>query len=169
MLRLAGFAEADISSLQAENVGTKDLAHERHTKAPEGAVAGAIPTGALGGALGWLAGAGSLFGLAFEPLLSAGPVLGLLSGLGVGGVLGGLVGGAIGFGVPEYEAKRFVGRIRRGGLLLSVHCDAEQGCARAVRILKETGARDIATARESRVSRANRPDHVPAATTLRRA
>jgi len=149
-LKASGFRAADISVLYSENQGSKDLAHEKHTKAPEGAVAGG-GIGALAGAgLGWLASAGMLGAMALEPTLSAGPILSVLSGVGVGVMAGGLVGGLAGMGIPEYEAKRFEGRVRRGGILLSVHCDNPEWRRTAVKLLKQTGATDISTAGEAR-------------------
>ena len=59
-LRGAGFRNTDISVLFAHNEGTKDFAHEKGTKAPEGAAAGAGSGAIIGGTLGWLAGIGAL-------------------------------------------------------------------------------------------------------------
>lgn len=149
-LQASGFRPADISVLYPENQGSKDLAHEKHSKAPEGAVAGGS-VGALAGAgLGWMASAGLLGVMALEPTLSAGPILSVLSGIGAGVMAGGLVGGLAGMGIPEYEAKRFEGRVRRGGILLSVHCDNPDWRRSAVKLLKQSGATDIATAGEAR-------------------
>lgn len=159
-LKAAGFRAADISVLYPENQGSKDLAHEKHTKAPEGAVAGGS-IGALAGAgLGWIAGAGMLGMFAgMEPVLAAGPLMAMLSGMGVGVLTGGLAGGLVGMGIPEYEAKRFEGRVRRGGILLSVHCDNPEWRRTAVRMLKKTGATDVSTAGEARADfmRTNKP------------
>jgi hypothetical protein len=149
-LKASGFRAADISVLYPENQGSKDLAHEKHTKAPEGAVAGGS-IGALAGAgVGWLASAGMLGAMALEPTLSAGPILSVFSGVGVGVMAGGLVGGLAGMGIPEYEAKRFEGRVRHGGILLSVHCDNPEWRRTAVKLLKQSGAMDISTAGEAR-------------------
>jgi len=149
-LRAAGFRGADVSVLFQENQGTKDLAHEKGTKAPEGAVAGAGSGAVIGGALGWLAGIGLLAVPGLGPFIAAGPIMGLLSGIGVGGTIGGFTGALIGSGMPEYEAKRYEGRIRRGGILLSVHCDDSDLEKRAKRILENTGAQDVSSSGEAK-------------------
>ena len=145
----AGFRNADISVLFAENAGTKDFALEKHTKAPEAAVAGATSGAILGGALGWLVGIGALMIPGIGPFVAAGPIVALLSGVGVVGAIGGITGGLIGIGIPEYEAKRYEGRIRNGGILLSVHCDNSDWVKRAKQVLEETGAADISTSSEA--------------------
>jgi|SwirhisoilCB2_FD_contig_101_620176_length_865_multi_2_in_0_out_0_1 Heat induced stress protein YflT domain/Alternative complex III, ActD subunit len=149
-LRQAGFRSTDVSILVADNAGSKDLAHEKHTKAPEGAAAGAGTGAVLGGALGWLAGLGSLAIPGLGPFIAAGPILSLLSGVGVGGTVGGFTGALIGAGFPEYEAKRYEGRIRDGGVLLSVHCDANDWTKTAKEILERSGARDISSTGEAK-------------------
>src|SRR5262244_4036466 len=121
-LRRAGFRNSDVSALLPDNVGTKDFAHERNTKVPEGAAAGGASGALLGGALGWLAGIGSLAIPGLGPLIAAGPIMGALAGAGAGGAVGGLVGALVGMGIPEYEAKRYEGHVKNGGILLSVHC-----------------------------------------------
>ena len=148
-LRKAGFRNSDVSALLPENVGTKDFAHEKNTKAPEGTAAGAATGGVLGGALGWLAGIGSLAIPGVGPLIAAGPIMGALAGVGVGGALGGMIGALVGMGMPEYEAKRYEGRVRAGGILLSVHCDNADWVKRAKQILQETGAEDMASSGEA--------------------
>ncbi|HZU25628.1 MAG TPA: quinol:electron acceptor oxidoreductase subunit ActD [Bryobacteraceae bacterium] len=147
--RRAGFRNADISVLFSENTGTKDFAHEKHTKAPEGAVAGATSGAILGGALGWLVGIGALMIPGIGPFVAAGPIVAALSGVGVVGALGGITGGLIGVGIPEYEAKRYEGRIRNGGVLLSVHCDNSDWVKRAKQVLADTGAQEISTTSEA--------------------
>jgi hypothetical protein len=147
-LRDQGFRNTDISVLLPENEGTKDFAHKKSTKAPEGAAAGAGSGAVVGGALGWLAGIGALAIPGVGPFIAAGPIVGLLAGVGVGGTLGGLVGAMVGMGMPEYEAKRYAGRIKEGGILLSVHCDNSDWVKRAKELLKQTGAEDIASAGE---------------------
>jgi len=149
-LRLAGFRNTDISVLYSENVGNKDLAHEKNSKAPEGAVTGATSGAVIGGALGWLAGIGLLAIPGLGPFIAAGPIMAMLGGLGVGGTVGGIAGALVGAGMPEYEAKRYEGRIRKGGVLLSVHCDDSQYVTRAKEILKNTGAEDISAAGEAK-------------------
>jgi len=148
-LRSAGFRNSDVSALLPDNVGTKDFAHEKNTKAPEGATTGATSGAVLGGALGWLAGVGSLAIPGLRPFIAAGPILGTLAGAGAGGAVGGLIGALVGMGIPEYEAKRYEGRVREGGILLSVHCDNSDWVSRAKEILKKTGALDVASTGEA--------------------
>jgi hypothetical protein len=145
-MRNAGFRAEDISVMFPDNLGSKDFGHERHTKAPEAATAGAATAGILGGALGWLIGAGALAIPGLGPIIAAGPIMAALAGVGAGTVLGGLTGALVGLGIPEYEAKRYEGRIRSGGILLSVHCSNEHWVHRAKEMLKHTGAEDIASA-----------------------
>ena len=148
-LRGAGFRDTDISMLFPENEGTKDFAVEKGTKAPEGTAAGAGTGAVVGGALGWLVGIGGLAIPGLGPFLAAGPIVGALAGVGAGGVVGGIVGALVGLGMPEYEAKRYEGQIRRGGILMSVHCDNPDWVKRAKDIFKDTGAEDIAAAGEA--------------------
>jgi hypothetical protein len=148
-LRQAGFRSADISALLPDNVGTKDFAHEKNTKAPEGTAAGAASGAVVGGVLGWLAGIGLIAIPGVGPLLAAGPIVAALAGAGAVGVAGGLVGALVGMGIPEYEAKRYEGRIKSGGILLSVHCDNSDWISRAKEILQRTGAEDIASSAEA--------------------
>jgi len=148
-LKEEGFRSTDISVLFPDNQGSKDFAHEKHTKAPEGAVAGGSSGAVIGGALGWLAGIGALAIPGVGPFIAAGPLMGMLGGIGVGGAIGGITGALIGLGIPEYEAKRYEGRIQRGGILLSVHCDDPDWAKRAKNILYKTGAEDIASTGEA--------------------
>lgn len=148
-LRQAGFRNTDISVLFPDNRSNKDFAHEKNTKAPEGAATGAGSGMVLGGALGWLAGIGALAIPGLGPFIAAGPIMGLLGGMGAGGAIGGITGALIGMGIPEYEAKRYEGRIREGGVLLSVHCDKSDWVKRAKDILEQTGAKDISSAGEA--------------------
>ena len=120
------FSNADVSVLLPDNQGTKDFAHEKNTKAPEGTTTGVATGGTIGGTLGLLAGIGALAIPGLGPFIAAGPIMGALAGLGVGGAVGGLVGALIGMGIPEYEAKRYEGRVKDGGVLLSVHCDTSE-------------------------------------------
>jgi len=147
-LRVGGFRDADISVLIPENQGTKDLAHEKNTKAPEGATTGGVAGGIAGGMLGWLTGIGALAIPGVGPLIAAGPIVAALAGAGAMGTLGGLIGGMVGLGIPEYEARRYEGRIREGGVLLSVHCDDNHWVKRAKDILEQTGAQDIGSTSE---------------------
>jgi hypothetical protein len=149
MLKDSGFRSTDISVLFPDNQGTKDFAHEKHTKAPEGAVTGGSSGAVIGGALGWLAGIGALAIPGVGPFIAAGPIMGMLGGIGVGTAIGGLTGALIGLGIPEYEARRYEGRIQRGGILLSVHCDDHEWAKRAKNILHQTGAEDVAAAGEA--------------------
>ena len=149
-LRDSGFRSTDISVLFPDNQGTKDFAHEKHTKAPELAVAAGSSGAVIGGALGWLVGIGALAIPGAGPFIAAGPIMGMLGGIGVGSTVGGLAGALIGFGIPEYEAKRYEGRIRRGSILLSVHCDDPDWAKRAKNVLTQTGAEDIGTTGEAR-------------------
>jgi hypothetical protein len=148
-LKAEGYRNTDISVLFPENQGTKDFAHEKHTKAPEGATAGAGTGVVLGGALGWLAGIGALAIPGLGPFIAAGPIMAALAGAGVGGTVGGFVGALVGMGIPEYEAKRYEGRVKQGGILLSVHSDNSDWTKKAKRILEETGAQDVSSAGES--------------------
>jgi hypothetical protein len=148
-LRAAGFRSTDVSVLFQENQGTKDFAHEKNSKAPEGATAGGIAGGIAGGVLGWLTGVGALAIPGLGPLIAAGPIVAALAGVGAVGTVGGIIGGLAGLGVPEYEARRFEGRIKQGGVLLSVHCDNDDWVKRAKNLLRQTGAEDIGSAGES--------------------
>jgi hypothetical protein len=155
----AGFRSEDISVLLQDNVGTKDFAHEKHTKAPEGTTTGVVAGGVIGGAIGLLAGIGVLAIPGLGPLIAAGPVIAALTGIGSGGLVGGLIGALVGMGIPEYEAKRYEGRIREGGILLSVHCDNGDWSRKAKDILRNSGGEDIAAAGESRAdfSKSDKP------------
>ena len=148
-LRDAGYRATDISVLLPENEGTKDFAHEKHTKAPEGTATGATSGAVIGGGLGWLAGIGALAIPGLGPLIAAGPIVAALAGAGAGGVLGGLTGALVGMGIPEYEAKRYEGRVKEGGILLSVHCDDSNWTKRAKEILERTGANDVSSTGEA--------------------
>ncbi len=148
-LRTAGFRAEDISALFPDNQGSKDFAHEKNTKAPEGATTGGTTGAVTGGVLGWLAGIGALAIPGVGPLIAAGPIMAALAGAGIGGVTGGLIGALVGMGIPEYEAKRYEGRVKEGGILLSVHCDSSDWVSRAKDILHRTGAEDVASAGEA--------------------
>jgi hypothetical protein len=158
-LKVNGFRNTDISVLFPENTGTKDFAHEKHTKAPEGATTGAGTGVVVGGALGWLAGIGALAIPGLGPFIAAGPIMAALAGAGATGVVGGIVGALVGTGIPEYEAKRYEGRVKDGGILLSVHCDNSDWTKKAKQILEETGAEDVSSTGESGAdfSKSDRP------------
>jgi hypothetical protein len=148
----AGFRSDDISVLAPDQQATHEMATEKNTKAPEGTTTGVTTGGAIGGTLGLLAGIGALAIPGLGPFIAAGPIMGALAGLGVGGAVGGLVGALVGMGIPEYEAKRYEGRIKDGGVLLSVHCDDSDWTHRAKEILQRTGAQDVSSAGEKSVS-----------------
>lgn len=150
-LKAAGFSSNDISVLLPDKSGTKDFAHEQRTKAPEGAVTGAGTGGLLGGALGWLVGIGALAIPGLGPFIAAGPIMAALSGAAAGAALGGIAGALIGMGIPEYEAKRYEGKIREGNILISVHTEDRAERGRAKQIFEEAGAEDIADTEEARV------------------
>src|SRR5690349_14854895 len=147
-----GFANSDVSVLMPDTQSTREFASEKNTKAPEGATTGAVSGGAIGGTLGLLAGIGALAIPGLGPFIAAGPIIGTLAGAGAGGAVGTLVGALVGMGIPEYEAKRYEGLVKDGGILLSVHCDTSQEIDRAKEILKATGAEDIASAGEKSAS-----------------
>lgn len=148
----AGFPAADISVLLPESLGgPKDMGTEKATKAPEGVAAGATTGGVIGGTLGVLVGVGLLAIPGLGPFIAAGPIMAGLAGLGVGGAVGGLTGALIGVGIPEFEAKRYEGRLQKGGILLSVHCDTSDEINRAKEVLKAAGAEDISSTGESSV------------------
>ena len=155
-LALDGFGHSDISVLLPDNQSPREFAHEKHTKAPEGTATGGVAGGALGGTLGLLAGIGALAIPGLGPFIAAGPIMGVLAGVGVGGTVGGLIGALVGMGLPEYEAKRYEGRVRNGGVLLSVHCGTSEDIKRAKGVLKRTGADDIASAGEEAVGAGSR-------------
>jgi hypothetical protein len=150
-LRSEGFSNNDISALFPDKDTARDFAHEKHTKAPEGAATGAGTGGLLGGTLGWLAGVGTLIIPGVGPLLAAGPIVAALSGAAVGAAVGGIAGALIGMGIPEYEAKRYEGKIKAGNILISVHTESSDEVAQAKEIFRAAGAQDIATSGESSV------------------
>jgi hypothetical protein len=147
-LKTEGYRNTDISVLFPQNSGTKEFAHEKHTKAPEGAAAGAGTGAVVGGTLGWLAGIGALAIPGLGPFIAAGPIMAALAGVGVGGAVGGVAGALVGMGIPEYEAKRYEGRVKDGGILLSVHCDDSAWTKKAKELLERTGAEDVASTAE---------------------
>jgi len=148
-LMAAGFSSSDISVLLAQSTSTRDFAHEKHTKAPEGTTTGVVSGGVIGGTLGLLAGIGTLAIPGVGPFIAAGPIMSTLAGLGAGGAVGGLIGAISGMGMPEYEAKRYEGRVKNGGVLLSAHCDTSHEIDTAKDVLKRTGAEDISSAGEA--------------------
>jgi len=150
VLRAAGFRNSDISAILPDRDRTaKDLVPEINTKAPEGFTTGASAGAAVGGVLGWLVGVGAIVIPGLGPIVAAGPVVAALAGAGAAGATGGLVGGLVGAGIPEVEAKRYAGRIREGGYLISVHCDDRKWAKRAEEILETTGGRDVVKTAEA--------------------
>jgi uncharacterized membrane protein len=148
-LRQADFRNTDISVMFPDNAGTKDFAHEKNTKAPEGAATGAGSGAVIGGTLGWLAGIGALAIPGVGPFIAAGPIVAALAGVAVGGAVGGITGALVGMGIPEYQAKRYEGRVKEGSILLSVHCDDSKWTKKAKEILERTGAEDVSSTGES--------------------
>ncbi len=145
----AGFRNSDLSALLPDAQSTKDFAHEKHTKAPEGAAVGAAAGGAVGGTLGLLLGIGAIAFPGLGPFIAAGPIMAALAGAGVGGAVGSLTGALVGMGIPEYEAKRYESFLNQGGSLLSVHADDADWAKRAKEILSRTGAKGIDDAKEA--------------------
>ena len=156
----AGYSNQDVSVLMSDREGAKDFATEKNTKAPEGTATGVGVGGIAGGTLGLLAGLGALAIPGVGPLIAAGPIMATLAGVGVGGAVGGLVGALVGMGIPEYEAKRYEGRVKDGGILVSVHCDSSEEVSRAKDILKNAGGEDIASSGEKSVSTHTAGDRV---------
>jgi hypothetical protein len=148
-LKDSGFQHSDVSVLLPENLGSRELATEKNTKAPEGATTGAGSGAVIGGTLGWLVGIGALAIPGLGPFIAAGPIMAALAGVGVGGAVGGVTGALVGMGIPEFEAKRYEGRLQKGGILVSVHCDTSDEVKRAKDILQRTGAEDISSAGEA--------------------
>ncbi len=148
-LKAQGFRNTDISVLFPDNEGSRDFAHEKSTKAPEGATTGAGTGVVVGGALGWLVGIGALAIPGIGPVIAAGPIVTALAGAGAVGAIGGIAGGLLGLGIPEYEAKRYEGRIHKGGILLSVHSDNPDWARRAKEILERAGGTDVGLTAEA--------------------
>ena len=145
----AGYRATDLSLLMPENIGNKDLSVEKSSKTPEGAATGAVSGAVVGGALGWLAGVGALAIPGLGPFIAAGPIMAALAGFGAGGAVGGFTGALIGMGMPEYEAKRYEGRIREGRILVSIHCDNSAWVSRAKKMMEVTGAQDVSSTSEA--------------------
>jgi hypothetical protein len=158
-LRAAGFSNQDISVLLSDPNQTRDFAHEKATKAPEGATAGGITGGVLGGILGWLAGAGALVIPGVGPLIAAGPIMAALGGAAVGGAVGGVAGTLVGMGIPEYEAKLYEGKIKEGRALISVHTEDSDEKDRAKEIFERAGAEHISSTSEKNVDKKTRDRH----------
>jgi hypothetical protein len=164
-LKTANFSNNDISVLFPDKGTSRDFAHEKNTKAPEGAVAGAGTGGVIGGALGWIAGIGALAIPGVGPFIAAGPIMAALSGVAVGAAVGGIAGGLIGLGIPEIEAKRYEGKVKAGNLLISVHTEDSKEITRAKDIFTKAGAQDICTTGEASTPKASKATDRPAHST----
>jgi len=158
-LKAARFSDSDVSVLFPDKQGTKDFAHEQNTKAPEGAATGASGGALLGGALGWMVGIGALAIPGLGPFIAAGPIMAALAGAAGGAAVGGLTGALIGMGIPEYEAKRYEGKVKDGNILMSVHTEDSKERDRAKKIFEDGGAEDISYTGEASVPK----DHTTAA------
>jgi hypothetical protein len=152
--RNAGFSGDDISVLFPDKAGSRDFAHEQSTKAPEGATAGAVTGGVLGAAAGYLVGIGALAIPGLGPFVAAGPIMAALGGAAVGTATGGLTGMLVGYGMPEYEAKRYEGKVQAGNILMSIHTEDGEEVSVAKDIFKRNGAEDISYTGESKASAA---------------
>lgn len=150
-LRENGFASDDISVLFSDRKGSRDFAHEQHTKAPEGAIAGVGTGGAIGGALGWVIGIGALAIPGVGPFIAAGPIMALLAGAAVGATVGGITGALVGMGIPEIEAKQYAGKIKAGNILLSVHTTNSAEITNVKQIFRDAKAQDISSTTEASV------------------
>jgi hypothetical protein len=164
-LRTAGFTSDDISVLMPDKRTSREFAHEKHTKAPEGAATGALTGGVLGGVLGWLTGIGALAIPGLGPFVAAGPIMAALSGTAIGGATGGLIGALVGMGIPEYEAKRYEARLKEGKVLVSVHSENSDETKRAKEIFERAGAEDISSSDEEGIPRSDRTDSTARTTT----
>lgn len=155
-LKNANFSNNDISALFADKGTSHDFAHEKNTKAPEGAVTGAVAGGVALGALGWIAGIGALAIPGVGPFIAAGPIVAALSGAAIGATVGGVAGGLIGMGIPEIEAKRYEGKLKEGNILISVHTENSAEISRAKEIFTKAGAQDICTTGEASTPKATK-------------
>ncbi len=159
----AGFPTSDVSVLLPESLGgPKDMGTEKTSKAPEGTAVGVTTGGIIGGTLGLLAGVGLLAIPGLGPFIAAGPIMAGLAGLGVGGAVGGVTGALVGLGIPEFEAKRYEGRLQKGGILLSVHCDTAEDIKRAKEVLKLAGGEEISSTGEASTGSATADQHAAA-------
>ena len=153
-----GFRPNDVSVLFPDKHGTREFAHEKHTKAPEGAAVGAGSGAILGGALGWLVGIGGLAIPGLGPFIAAGPIMAALAGAAGGAVTVGLAGTLIGMGIPEYEAKRYEGKVRNGNVLISVHTENSEERDRAKQVFLDNGAEDVSYTGEASVAKDRRAE-----------
>ena len=155
-LQASGFSSSDISVLFPDKEGTRDFAHEKNTKAPEGATTGGLAGMGVGGTLGLLAGIGALAIPGVGPFIAAGPIMGALSGAALGGATGGLIGALVCLGIPELEAKQYEGKVRAGNILIAVHAESGDERSRAKEVLEEAGATDVSSASEATVPKGSR-------------
>src|SRR6202047_5473497 len=167
-LRVAGVSENDISVLFPDKKGTKDFAHQNTTKAPEGAATGAAGGAVLGGALGWMVGIGALAIPGLGLFIAAGPIMAALAGAAGGAAAGGVTGALIGMGIPEYEAKRYEGKVKDGNILMSVHTEDSNERDRAKKILETGGAGDISYTGEASVPKDHKLADRPLVTNRKR-
>jgi sporulation protein YlmC with PRC-barrel domain len=151
-LRKDGFNSSDISVVFPDRELNKEFAIEKNTKAPEGALAGGGTGLVVGGVLGWLVGIGTLAIPGVGPLIAAGPIVAALAGAGVGSAVGGIAGALIGLGVPELEAKRYEEEIKRGRILVSVHCDSVGMAHTARKVLEDSGGKAVFLSGEQRAA-----------------
>ena len=150
-LRQAGFSGDAVSVLFSDTSGSHDFVHEQNTKAPEGVAAGGVAGMGAGAILGWLAGIGTLPIPGIGPFIAAGPIMAALGGAAIGSAAGGIIGALVGVGIPEYEAKRYEGKVRAGSVLISVHAEDSREIDRALNLFDRAGAEDIATSSEATV------------------
>ena len=150
-LKAAEFSTNDISALLPDKTGTRDFAHEYHTKAPEGVATGGLIGGMICAGMGWMAGIGTLAIPGLGPFIAAGPIMGALSAAAVGAAIGGVLGGFVGMGIPAYEARRYEGKLRDGNILLSVHCENKTTARRAKTIFERANAVCIASSHEIKI------------------
>jgi hypothetical protein len=155
-LRAVGFDSGDVSVLFPDRQGARDLAFEHHTKAPEGALAGAGLGSVLGGILGIAAGVGVLVVPGFGALVAAGPLLAALSGMATGGMIAGAIGAVLGARVPEIEAKLYDGKSTLGTILVAVHTETKVAAHRAREVLRSVAATDVSATTEAAVPLASR-------------
>ncbi len=154
-LESAGFIATDISVLtggisydingnpETGFAKTREVGHVNSTKAPEGATAGVAAGGALGGIAGWLLAIGALAIPGLGPFVAAGPIMAALSGAAIGATAGGLGGALVGYGIPEYEAKLYAGKVEAGHILIGIHAINDDEAEAARKALERAGAEDI--------------------------
>jgi hypothetical protein len=157
-LQESNFSKNDISVLFPDQETTRDFAHEKNTKAPEGAITGVGTGGVIGGVLGWVAGIGALAIPGVGPFIAAGPIVAALSGAAIGAAVGGIAGALIGLGIPEIEAKRYEGKILAGNILISVHVEDANDVKIAKATFAEAGAEDICTTGEAATPKETRAE-----------